>query len=257
MNNQEAFVYCWTDHKSNMLYVGYHKHRTKIPFADGYICDGCYEKDIGKHKKHHNRIWDEYQIRPQDFTRMILAEGTTKDCHILEVTILKAVDAMHSDRFYNQTNGGKEFILKCHTNESRNKMKKDRSTSQYKKMMSNKKKGYVVTPQTRKLLSDANTGKHRTIESRQKQSKTVTGEGNPMFGKKRPEQSLRLKGNKYGLGNKNALGYKHTEENKKKTSIRFKGKPKSKVKCPYCGKIGGVNAMYYWHFDNCKLKKKN
>lgn len=27
MSNQEAFVYCWTDHKTNMLYVGYHKHK--------------------------------------------------------------------------------------------------------------------------------------------------------------------------------------------------------------------------------------
>lgn len=35
-------------------------------------------------------------------------------------------------------------------------------------------------------------------------------------------------------------------------SAQFKGIPKKKVECPYCGKIGGINTMGRWHFDNCK-----
>lgn len=31
-------------------------------------------------------------------------------------------------------------------------------------------------------------------------------------------------------------------------------KPKSKIECPHCGKIGGSNNMKRWHFDNCKVK---
>lgn len=29
-------------------------------------------------------------------------------------------------------------------------------------------------------------------------------------------------------------------------------KPKSKIKCPHCNKIGGSGIMKRWHFDNCK-----
>lgn len=116
--NSEAFVYCWTDHKTNMLYVGYHKHKNiNKPFQDGYICDGCYEKDIGKHKKHSNRIWDEYQIRPQDFTRQIIAEGFAEDCRKLESNILSVVDAKNSSDYYNQHNGDGNFTCKGHTEE--------------------------------------------------------------------------------------------------------------------------------------------
>ena len=31
-------------------------------------------------------------------------------------------------------------------------------------------------------------------------------------------------------------------------------KPKEKVVCPHCGKIGGKPVMYRYHFDNCKNK---
>ena len=35
---KEAFVYCWTDHKTNKLYVGVHKGSIN----DGYICSSKY-----------------------------------------------------------------------------------------------------------------------------------------------------------------------------------------------------------------------
>lgn len=34
-------------------------------------------------------------------------------------------------------------------------------------------------------------------------------------------------------------------------------RPKEKSTCPHCGKIGGVNQMPRWHFDNCKLLEFN
>ena len=51
----EAFVYVWTDHKTEMLYVGYHKGTQD----DGYICSS-------------NRMRDSYRRRPHDFKRRIL-----------------------------------------------------------------------------------------------------------------------------------------------------------------------------------------
>ena len=34
----EAFVYCWTDHKTNKIYIGSHKGDVN----DGYVCSSKY-----------------------------------------------------------------------------------------------------------------------------------------------------------------------------------------------------------------------
>jgi hypothetical protein len=34
MKTKDSFVYCWTDHKTGMLYVGSHKGT----IDDGYVC---------------------------------------------------------------------------------------------------------------------------------------------------------------------------------------------------------------------------
>jgi len=47
-------------------------------------------------------------------------------------------------------------------------------------------------------------------------------------------------------------GIPHTDEAKAKISAAGKGKLKPKVECPHCGKIGGINVMGKWHFNNCK-----
>lgn len=39
-----------------------------------------------------------------------------------------------------------------------------------------------------------------------------------------------------------------------KISKALKGKPKERVTCPHCGKIGGKANMTRYHFENCKLK---
>ena len=51
-------------------------------------------------------------------------------------------------------------------------------------------------------------------------------------------------------------GRVHSEETKQKMSASHIGKPKPIVTCPSCGKVGGGNAMYRWHFDNCTTIKK-
>jgi len=59
-------------------------------------------------------------------------------------------------------------------------------------------------------------------------------------------------------GNKYRLGIKHSDEIKKiiskRTSEALKGKPKNKVSCPHCHKIGGQGNMKRYHFNNCKNK---
>jgi hypothetical protein len=46
----------------------------------------------------------------------------------------------------------------------------------------------------------------------------------------------------------NWYGKNHTEE-----SIQKMCKPKEKVTCPHCNKIGGISQMKRWHYNNCKL----
>lgn len=55
---------------------------------------------------------------------------------------------------------------------------------------------------------------------------------------------------KVKIGNANR-GNKHTEEVKIKIGAAQR-RPKPKVECPHCGKIGGNSLMTRYHFDNCK-----
>jgi len=86
--HMNAFVYCWTDHKTGMLYVGSHKGTTD----DGYICSS-------------KIMLKEYKNRPNDFTRQIIANSTWKEALSLETKILKSVNARMNEDFYNKHNG--------------------------------------------------------------------------------------------------------------------------------------------------------
>jgi hypothetical protein len=80
-----GFVYCWTDHKTNKLYIGSHKGCVD----DGYVCSS----------KH---MMIEYNKRPQDFTRQIVAEGNLNDIRKLESKILQAANVRIDEQFYNK-----------------------------------------------------------------------------------------------------------------------------------------------------------
>ncbi len=93
--NNEAFVYCWTDHKTNMLYVGSHRGTE----SDGYICSS-------------KPMLAEYTQRPHDFTRQIIATGNTEDIRELEHRILLSSNAANDLEFYNIGHGGGRFYRK-------------------------------------------------------------------------------------------------------------------------------------------------
>lgn len=194
MKNQEAFTYCWTDHRNNKLYIGVHKHKDiNKPYQDDYICDGCYEKDVGTKTENICYFFEEYSKRPQDFTRQVIGEGTYEDCLKLETSILKTVDAKHDPNYYNQHNGDGKFYNK-HVSESQKRkqsatMKGRPSPNKGKKMppefgaaiskrmkgvkrgpdsqetrmkKSASSKGVAKSPEHRKALSEANKGKKLT-----------------------------------------------------------------------------------------------
>lgn len=68
----EAFVYCWTDHVTLLVYVGYHKGSVH----DGYVCSS------------HSMLL-EFKARPADFTREILYTGTLAESFRFEQKIIK------------------------------------------------------------------------------------------------------------------------------------------------------------------------
>ena len=85
-----------------------------------------------------------------------------------------------------------------------------------------------------------NLGAKWTDEQRAAQSERLSGEKHPLFGKPcSDERRAAIKAATTGV--------------KKSTTINMR-KPRSKVECPHCGKVGGSNTMHRWHFDNCKEK---
>jgi len=60
--------------------------------------------------------------------------------------------------------------------------------------------------------------------------------------------------NRYYYGVRYANGCS-PEESKQRISNSNKGKIKPTSQCPHCDKIGGINTMPRWHFDNCKELK--
>jgi hypothetical protein len=67
----------------------------------------------------------EYKQRTQDFTREILANGTYAEMCKFETAILKSVDAVKNESFYNRAmNNGKGANLKPHSNHTKEKISK-------------------------------------------------------------------------------------------------------------------------------------
>lgn len=107
MMKNDSFVYCWTDHKTQKLYVGVHKGNIN----DGYISSS-------------KTMMEEYTIRPNDFARQIIANGTFADCFSLETKILQATNACQDKKFYNGHNNNGKFYITEHRSSTKEKFKK-------------------------------------------------------------------------------------------------------------------------------------
>lgn len=198
----EAFVYCWTDHKTNKLYIGSHKGDPD----DGYICSSKY-------------MMEQYENRPSDFTRQIIATGTLSDVRSLESAILKAENAARNPLYYNQHNADEKFYnagyrLSKEHREKLSDMFAGREVSEtWKKNISNGLKGHKVSEETRQKISVS-------------VSASISGENNPMFGKKQSDST--------------------------KVLLSERAKNRRKVECIHCGKILDASNHGKYHGSNCK-----
>ena len=179
-NKMKAFVYCWTDHKTNKLYVGSHKGSTD----DGYVCSSKY-------------MMEEYKKRPENFTRQIIAEGELSDIRKLEAKILQSANARLDEQFYNKHDndgfffdGWKkgEFSDEHRKNMSVSASKRKKTTDHLMKLHEGRKNSKNSEEHNRKI-SEKNTGKKHTQETLDKLSKKLKGRISPNKGVKLGAQS--------------------------------------------------------------------
>lgn len=100
-----------------------------------------------------------------------------------------------------------------------------------------KDKSGILSEDHKKAISKALTGRTRvfTAEHRENLRKAALKRNYALPSRKGKTGSM--------------YGKKHSEE-----SINKMKKPKEKVECPYCKKVGGISQMKRYHFEKCKRK---
>jgi hypothetical protein len=96
--------------------------------------------------------------------------------------------------------------------------------------------GHEVSIESRRKMSEAGKGKIQSIEHRKKNSDANSGERNGNYGRKHTAsecEAMRQNRKGKGIGNRNGSG------------------PKPKVECRHCGRLIGVNRMWY-HLKFCE-----
>lgn len=130
----EAFVYCWTDLKTNKLYIGSHKGT----IDDGYICSSKY-------------MMEEYKKRPEDFTRQIIQTfDTYGEAKKYEIEMLTEVNAADNEQYYNKSNGSSEFFRS-----------KDSISLEHKRKISFSQKGKKKSEEHKEKIRLSNIGKNK------------------------------------------------------------------------------------------------
>lgn len=180
----EAFVYCWTDKKTNMLYVGSHKGSTD----DGYICSSKY-------------MLAEYNKRLEDFSRQIVAEGKFEDIRSLESAILKSANAKLNEQFYNMHENDGKFYLKFHTEKAKAKISKGNTGKTRPDLSERNKKGMSKNSIEKMVNTRRANGSYDSVN-------------NPMYGKQHSEESK----NKMSLNKLGKNKIPKSEETKRKMS---------------------------------------
>lgn len=133
----DSFLYCWTDSSTNKLYVGKHKGDVN----DGYISSSKY-------------LLEEYNKRPNDFSRQIIAHGNNKDISELERIILTNENASNSEIYYNMHNGSNKFVCVSHTGETKLKIKNKAIGRKQPKSHRDKRRMYMLDPKIQRYMQE-------------------------------------------------------------------------------------------------------
>jgi len=202
----------------------------------------------------------------ENFKWNILREcNTVNELNEMEEYYIKEYDTF-SKNGYNMTSGGKNYIVSEEARKNMSKAKSGENHPNYgktlsketRKKMSESATGKKKSEEHKEKLRIAQTGRKYSEETKQKLSKIRMGHTTSIETRKKIGDAHRGKvvseeaRKNMSLAH---LGNHHTEEAKQKISKAFLGIKWRLVTCPHCGKEGGVNVMYRWHFDNCRSKK--
>ncbi len=154
----------------------------------------------------------------EHFSRKILQIcEDLQDLNNKEESYIKSVDAVNSSLYYNLKEGGAStYTRKPTSNETKKKL--SIAASKYKGKLS-------------PLYGVPKSEDHKRNMS--KNHADFSGSKHPQYGTKKSEETL------------------SKMRKPRKNKDKMFG-PKEKVSCPHCSKVGGLNLMKRYHFNNCK-----
>ena len=152
-----SFVYKWNDIGTGKMYIGVHKGTPD----DGYVCSSKY-------------MLEEYDKRPNDFIREILQYGDYKECRLREIELLREVDAVHNDLFYNRS-FAQGAISMDKTPEHREKLRLANLGKKQSEETKAKRKLYKHSSEALSKISATHKGKPKSEETRLRMSLAAKG----------------------------------------------------------------------------------
>jgi len=266
-------VYKTTNIINNKYYVGVHRQNKNDLEFDGYYGSGMLLRSaINKYGK-------ENFIRETLFVFDKENDAYDKEAEIVNETFIQ------KNMVYNLCVGGGHPPT---LSGSENYMYGKTHTEEARKKISEKRKGKSVSNETKKKISDSMKGENHPLfgkygknhpnygKRHSEETKLILREKNKgkiMSDESKAKMSMKAKERLKNKENHWNYGKHHSEETKQKISESQRGekgnfygkqhseeskqkmkKPKIKVVCPYCGKIGGLPVMKRFHFDKCKHK---
>jgi hypothetical protein len=211
------YLYEIKNNLNGKIYVGVHKTKD---MEDGYMGSG----------KVIRSAIEKYGI--ENFTKVILETfDDSENMYIREAEVVTDEFLLRED-VYNLRRGG--FGGFDHIN--KNGLNDRTGATLTDKQKDNISQGVksTITPDRLKEMSDRMLGNEYNPLFR------LTGKAHPASGQKTKEHIDKIRN---GILSSPSLG-----QNGKLN----KGKPKQKIECPHCHKIGGINMMKRWHFENCR-----
>jgi hypothetical protein len=230
MKNNIYIVYKTINLVNGKFYIGVHKQKFYFPVLfDGYLGSGKLLKQAIK--KYGEKSFNRETL----FVFYDLETAYSKEKEIVNENFINRKDTYNlcgggngPSLFSEETKKRMSEIGKSKVGELSNSYGKPKS-EEHKRKISESKKGQKYgdkSEETKKRMSESHKGKKLPEVTKQKISESNKGR-------------------------------KLSKETKQKMSLAKIGTKKEKIKCPYCGKTGGLPAMTRWHFEKCKLKGQN
>ena len=275
------YIYKTTNLLNGRYYYGMHSTDN---LDDGYIGSGTYlRRAIRKYgKENFKREIIEFcktrkELKSREKDIVNLQEIAKKECMNLKVggnnwkpiseetcrkiSLSKTNPSEETRRKMSESHKGQIPWMKgkTHTIEARIKISEAglgrKHSEETRRKMSEVRMGKRHSEKTRRKISESNIGNYHTEESKQKMSKAHTGKTLSIehrdkirIANKNPSEETRYK---QGSGKR---GTTLSEETKQKIG-KSNSKPKKRIMCPHCNKIGGNSNMKRYHFNNCKKRK--